>query len=205
MPTTTTSRQVRDRVRERDRGVCAICGFNTMILHELSESVLRKSRTGAQRWEIQRIHLYDELAKRMLLQAADSPTGREKLINIAYGYVQKSKEHSWRAAIIHAEHPRHQIRVVTAAKVWLRMAERYGWSPHRLKSGSEPWDADHVIPLSEGGDFGLDNIRTLCLPCHKHETSKLLEHQRARKEFVRRARAELARREVSARPRKATP
>jgi 5-methylcytosine-specific restriction endonuclease McrA len=185
-------------VRERDHGVCAICGFDTMILHRLSELILSKSRTGAQRWEVQRGLVCDELAKRMLLKAADAGrAARERLVNEAYGYMRRSETYRWRAAIIHAEHPRHHIRVVTAAKVWLRMAERYGWTRHRLEKGSEPWDADHIVPLSEGGDFGLENIRTLCLPCHKRETSKLLEHQRARKEFVRAARAELTRRKAT--------
>lgn len=193
----TTSRQVRVRVRERDHAICAICGFDTMILHHLSERILSKSRTGAHHWEVQRGKAYDELAKRTLQRAADYPVARERLVEEALRYMQQSKEHSWRAAIIHAEHPRHHIRVVTAARIWLRMAERFGWSRHRLEKGSEPWDADHIIPLSEGGDFGLDNIRTLCLPCHKRETSKLLEHQRARAEFVRAARAELTRRKAT--------
>jgi hypothetical protein len=29
------------------------------------------------------------------------------------------------------------------------------------------WDADHVQPVSEGGGLcGLDNMATLCIPCH---------------------------------------
>ena len=36
------------------------------------------------------------------------------------------------------------------------------------------WEADHIIPVCEGGGFcGLDNFRTLCLPCHREETAKL--------------------------------
>lgn len=36
------------------------------------------------------------------------------------------------------------------------------------------WEADHVVPVVEGGGgCGLDNLRTLCLPCHKAETAAL--------------------------------
>lgn len=37
------------------------------------------------------------------------------------------------------------------------------------------WDADHILPVSNGGgECGLDNIRTLCIWCHRKETGKLL-------------------------------
>ena len=36
------------------------------------------------------------------------------------------------------------------------------------------WHADHILPVSHGGgETGLDNIRTLCIKCHKTETKKL--------------------------------
>lgn len=35
------------------------------------------------------------------------------------------------------------------------------------------WEADHIVPISEGGDLGPENVRTLCVPCHKGETAKL--------------------------------
>lgn len=36
------------------------------------------------------------------------------------------------------------------------------------------WEADHIVPAFEGGGVcGLENYRTLCLPCHKAETAKL--------------------------------
>lgn len=36
------------------------------------------------------------------------------------------------------------------------------------------WDADHIVPVVEGGgQCGLENFRTLCIACHKLETSRL--------------------------------
>jgi 5-methylcytosine-specific restriction endonuclease McrA len=35
------------------------------------------------------------------------------------------------------------------------------------------WEADHIIPVVEGGDSNLDNVRTLCIPCHAEQTATL--------------------------------
>jgi 5-methylcytosine-specific restriction enzyme A len=36
------------------------------------------------------------------------------------------------------------------------------------------WDADHIVPVAEGGgECDLDNIRSLCLLCHRRQTSEL--------------------------------
>lgn len=37
-----------------------------------------------------------------------------------------------------------------------------------------PWDADHIVPVAEGGgECDLSNIRTLCRPCHRQVTAEL--------------------------------
>ena len=36
------------------------------------------------------------------------------------------------------------------------------------------WDADHVVPVAEGGgQCDLDNLRTLCVACHREATAAL--------------------------------
>jgi 5-methylcytosine-specific restriction enzyme A len=36
------------------------------------------------------------------------------------------------------------------------------------------WDADHILPVVEGGgECDLQNLRTLCLVCHRQQTSEL--------------------------------
>lgn len=35
------------------------------------------------------------------------------------------------------------------------------------------WEADHIVPVVEGGDSNLENIRTLCIPCHRKVTAEL--------------------------------
>lgn len=37
--------------------------------------------------------------------------------------------------------------------------------------GGGLWDADHIIPVKDGGgECGLDNLTTLCISCHKNKT-----------------------------------
>lgn len=36
------------------------------------------------------------------------------------------------------------------------------------------WESDHIVPVCEGGGLcTIENLRTLCLPCHKSETKTL--------------------------------
>ncbi len=51
------------------------------------------------------------------------------------------------------------------------LAERLQLKPKELNRTL--WDVDHVVPLVEGGTNQLDNMRTLCVWCHKEETKSL--------------------------------
>jgi 5-methylcytosine-specific restriction endonuclease McrA len=45
------------------------------------------------------------------------------------------------------------------------------WS---LRGRKTLWDADHIVPVAEGGgECDLDNMRTLCLKCHRVRTAEL--------------------------------
>lgn len=57
-----------------------------------------------------------------------------------------------------------------------RWAPLDGWTPGR----STGWDADHIVPVVEGGgNGGLKNLRTLCQPCHKRATKELAARRAA--------------------------
>ncbi len=69
-----------------------------------------------------------------------------------------------------------------ARAAWLELKRSRGTHRHRLlahwglKSVSRKslWDADHIVPVAEGGgECDLDNIRTLCLRCHREQTRAL--------------------------------
>jgi 5-methylcytosine-specific restriction protein A len=48
------------------------------------------------------------------------------------------------------------------------------------------WEADHVLPVVEGGGgCGLDNLRTLCIPCHRAATTDLAGRRAHRRKKTR--------------------
>lgn len=51
-----------------------------------------------------------------------------------------------------------------------------------LRGRKSLWDADHVIPVAEGGgECDLANMRTLCLKCHRAHTTMLRARLRTAK------------------------
>lgn len=51
---------------------------------------------------------------------------------------------------------------------------RYGWTPPQAMEHRALWEADHIVPVVEGGGgCGLENYRTLCRGCHNKQTAAL--------------------------------
>ncbi|MCU1339326.1 MAG: endonuclease [Bryobacterales bacterium] len=60
----------------------------------------------------------------------------------------------------------------------LKLLER--WGLKRLNRRTL-WDADHIVPVAEGGgECDLENIRSLCVICHRRQTSELRARLAAR-------------------------
>ncbi len=48
------------------------------------------------------------------------------------------------------------------------------WGLKDVSARRTLWDADHIRPVAEGGgQCDLENLRTLCLPCHREVTADL--------------------------------
>jgi 5-methylcytosine-specific restriction enzyme A len=48
------------------------------------------------------------------------------------------------------------------------------WGLRSVSQRRSLWDADHILPVAEGGgQCDLENLRTLCLPCHREVTAQL--------------------------------
>jgi 5-methylcytosine-specific restriction protein A len=61
--------------------------------------------------------------------------------------------------------------------------KRYRWF-FRRKSY---WDADHIIPVCEGGgECTLENMRSLCVPCHQLVTKDLARKRASQRRQERR-------------------
>lgn len=119
-------RHARDKVWERDQGVCRRCGLDVDALEE---------------------------AKRTLVDETSGPRrvpGRE-----IFRYEDRAPEQpAWREAL--------------AVMALLGFSQREAW-----RAGQHLWEMDHIVPVSEGGGgCGLENLRLLCLPCHRAVTAE---------------------------------
>lgn len=59
---------------------------------------------------------------------------------------------------------------ILVGKDRLALMDEHGIPHHR----SRFWDIDHIVPVVEGGgDSGPENLRTVCIKCHKKVTAEL--------------------------------
>lgn len=57
---------------------------------------------------------------------------------------------------------------------------QHGIPPHRRRRF---WDIDHIVPVVEGGgSCGPENLRTLCIPCHRRVTAELAAKRAAERQ-----------------------
>lgn len=74
-----------------------------------------------------------------------------------------------------------EMRKLKRVRVEKREAAWTAWGL-RPKQRRTLWDADHILPVAEGGgECDLSNIRTLCLRCHNQVTAELRSRLRATK------------------------
>lgn len=67
-----------------------------------------------------------------------------------------------------------------------RLARTYPRSLRAKKLAT--FDMDHIKPVSEGGgECGLENLRTLCKPCHRKVTAELAARRALARREARRA------------------
>ena len=64
----------------------------------------------------------------------------------------------------------------------LRVELQTMWGLRSVRARKSLWDADHILPVAEGGgQCDLDNLRTLCLLCHREVTADLRRRLRQRR------------------------
>lgn len=65
------------------------------------------------------------------------------------------------------------------------------WENRRDYKRTRPtWECDHIVPFSEGGVTVLENMRTLCVDCHKKRTAEWRKRRAEQK--LSRAQCELS-------------
>jgi 5-methylcytosine-specific restriction endonuclease McrA len=82
-----------------------------------------------------------------------------------------------RRSNVNKQWPQRMLAQVQAARQ--EILEPFGWD--HLWRRSTFWDADHILPVAEGGESCLENLQTLCLTCHQAKTAAQAERKRLRK------------------------
>lgn len=82
--------------------------------------------------------------------------------------------------------PAHAKRAEAAGKARVERMKLEGWPVHIQTSW---WEADHIVPVVEGGGQPktLDAYRTLCWGCHRAETKALRSRLTERKRTQQKA------------------
>lgn len=146
---------VRMRLYQRDKGVCAKCGRNA----ERAQARCRNKWDISRRWDPQNRVMNAHRAR-------GSYFWNKKIADLA-----KRWRDQWPR--------RYSLLVVLADRRRERMRAE-GWPTHVTSSW---WQADHIVPVSEGGGqpTSLDAYRTLCHGCHVEETKELRKRLRKQK------------------------
>lgn len=140
---------IRHALLRRDRAVCQLCGLDTAALEQAFRSARRDLEGRITR-------AYNRQYDRM---APDWSTG---------GPIWERQTERWARARLRlglaGRRLHHQLLIRLEALGFAAAA-------HGNRSF---WEADHIVPVSEGGGFcGLENLRTVCQPCHRAETAAL--------------------------------
>ena len=107
------------------------------------------------------------------------------------------------------------VDTAKAREKWLRIRGRYVVSIPQWREVYEAlveltwptdltrdwWEADHIHARADGGTNHLENLRTLCVPCHKSRTKKQAAERAARKRDKRKALVKMRARYTTRRPR----
>lgn len=142
---------MRSCVAERDKGLCKACGLDTKIIDRLIHIL----NGGAIRKNPEFRHGRGENYSLYLLKG-------EEIWGYRRAWYKRLRDY------YNEENPmpnKHQFYIVDD------LLEPLGI---QIGSTGHLWEADHIIPVSEGGSCcGLENMQTLCISCHKLDTKEL--------------------------------
>ena len=100
---------------------------------------------------------------------------REQLFSLEQGKCQKCKIDANALYLrIHSLQPAERLNALINANWPLPKTKKAMDRLLQNPKEGDFWQADHIVAVVEGGGgCGLDNLRTLCTPCHLSETEKL--------------------------------
>jgi 5-methylcytosine-specific restriction enzyme A len=126
----------------------------------------------------------DECVKDYKLQN-DWPTIRAAVWKRDKGACSKCGVDTKHAQLLWRRIERH---IYTPSPRWYSLAKwitsTVGWQINDLRR--DWWEAHHVVARADGGPDQIDNLVTLCVPCHKEETRRQSRERAAKRLILKR-------------------
>lgn len=156
----------------RDKGICAHCGIDTV--RELTRIL-----SSWLNWVT--VEKMRDKAGKTFGYAFKDPNNWFNCVAISHHHAKRSRHYghtSWAStglgdktlrglcvqigwAHLNTAGSRCLCKLCQEAKVW------------QLPRRSTLWDADHIVPVADGGgECGLENYQTLCIQCHNKKSAK---------------------------------
>lgn len=157
----------RNRVFERDRGICAVCGVDTEAIQRWRQAAFKIVNQMFWPPEDQQVRVFDQPGFVYRPGTDADLRFQEPLIHREqWGWIGNPDGFGWLEVRESIDRETRQQIVAL-----LRATDRYAArAAHRMTL----WDMDHILPVIEGGgECDLSNLRTMCLLCHRHETKEL--------------------------------
>lgn len=108
---------------------------------------------------------------------------RDRGVCLMCGFDTVAGQKEYREAIF-AKYNRRYVKktILTKDPITIEFTRATKIPIHAIVRDGDWWEVDHIHPVSEGGDwFDLNNLRTLCVPCHARATAMLAAHQAERR------------------------
>jgi len=132
------------RFSDAPRGTCRWCGDDILRLDGEKQGEVNLQR----RWHPSCVDIYN---------ATDPREARRRVRKRDRGRCAECK--------LDTNALRRKIRAMGRGRT--QELRRLGFKPRKSL-----WELDHIVPLVDGGSHDLDNLQTLCTPCHIKKTAE---------------------------------
>jgi len=185
----------KEQVEKRDKGICQCCGVDCQTMRQTTATLrswwgyFRTKQKIAQRFGFTPAQLdqavqwaYWAEAMRHWEDAQERYKGKPHANRYhrprqPYGIPEELPEEIDPEIAIEAMRFLHRGEKFAKALsiVWKRKLQAAGWDSGRRTF----WDMDHIEEVVRGGSYKLENLMTLCQPCHKAKTARLAAERAA--------------------------